>query len=109
MDDEAIIELYWHRAKQALSETRQKYGTYCSSIAMQILHSREDAEECVNDIDRELWQRDHPARPSPQLAAFHREHHEAPLSLNRPDYTHAQKRHGDIVAAIESYRPGGRV
>ena len=31
------------------TETDRKYGSYCRSISYNILGSREDAEECVND------------------------------------------------------------
>lgn len=49
MDDEKIIDLYWSRSELAIEETQKKYGRYCHCIAYQILHSDEDAKECVND------------------------------------------------------------
>ncbi|HNZ62972.1 MAG TPA: RNA polymerase subunit sigma-70, partial [Bacillota bacterium] len=49
MDDSDIVELFFDRSEQAISETGKKYGRYCYSIAYNILHNREDAEECVND------------------------------------------------------------
>ncbi len=49
MDDLDIIELYFARKKQAISETERKYGGYCHQISMNILSNMEDAEECVND------------------------------------------------------------
>ena len=33
MDDKAIIDLYWARSENAISETSSKYGGYCYSIA----------------------------------------------------------------------------
>ena len=33
MDDSRIIDLYWSRSECAISETDQKYGKYCYSIA----------------------------------------------------------------------------
>ena len=49
MDDELIVQLYWDRSENAISETDRKYGAYCNSIAYGILQSKEDAEESVND------------------------------------------------------------
>ena len=46
MDDEKIVQLYFDRDEQAIKETADKYGGYCSSIANNILGNREDAEEC---------------------------------------------------------------
>ena len=49
MEDHQIIELYWQKNADAISETASKYGAYCFTIADHILHSVEDSEECVND------------------------------------------------------------
>ena len=49
MDDHQIVELYWARSEKAISETENKYGRYCYSIAYHVLYNNEDSEECVND------------------------------------------------------------
>ena len=49
MKDHEIIELYWARNESAIAATAEKYGNYCHTIAYNILHSKEDAEECAND------------------------------------------------------------
>ena len=49
MNDKQILDLYWSRSEQAISETDKKYGNYCRYIAFQILHNNEDTEECVSD------------------------------------------------------------
>lgn len=49
MDDAEIVRLYWDRNEQALDATADKYGSYCTAIAKNILGNQEDAEECVND------------------------------------------------------------
>ena len=54
MDDTAIVDLYWQRSDEAISETDKKYGRYCHSIAYHICNDYEDTEECVNDITRNL-------------------------------------------------------
>ena len=55
MEDSAIIDLYWAREERALTETDEKYGGMCRSIAYNILQSREDTEECVNDTWFRAW------------------------------------------------------
>ena len=82
MEDKRIIDLYWQRDEQALTLTRRKYGAYCHAIAWQILHSREDADECENDTYLR-----------PYLGAITRR-----LSLDRWRELHSAKRGGGEVA-----------
>ena len=42
MTDTQIIDLYWARSEQAILATADAYGGYCSAIAWNILHSREE-------------------------------------------------------------------
>ena len=69
MDDKAILDLYWARSENAISETASKYGAYCYTIAYNILNSREDSEESVNDTYLAAWNSIPPRRPS-LLAVF---------------------------------------
>lgn len=69
MEDGKIVELYWARNEAAIAETQKRYGRYCHSIAYNVLHSDEDAEECVNDTYVRAWNAMPPQRPS-RLAAF---------------------------------------
>ena len=69
MEDNQIVELYWARSEKAISETADKYGRYCYSIAYNILHSNEDSEECVNDTYLNAWSAMPDQRPS-KLPAF---------------------------------------
>lgn len=63
MDDSEIIELYWNRSEIAIAATAEKYGSYCHTISYNILHSKEDAEECVNDAYWNAWKSIPPQRP----------------------------------------------
>ena len=63
MDDNSIIELYFARDEQAISETKNKYGRYCLKIAYNVLGNREDAEECENDTYLGVWNAIPPSRP----------------------------------------------
>ena len=64
MEDSRIVDLYWERSQQAIYETQRKYGSYCFSIANNILPFREDAEESVNDTYMAAWNTMPPNRPS---------------------------------------------
>ena len=55
MDDAGIVSLYWKRNEKAIAESSAKYGTYCHSIANNILKNHSDAEECVNDTWLRAW------------------------------------------------------
>ncbi len=55
MEDSAIVDLYWSRNPEAIRQTDAKYGSYCRSIARNILTDRRDAEECVNDTWLNAW------------------------------------------------------
>lgn len=69
MDDNAIIDLYWARDEQALTESDRKYGKLCRSVAYNILRDQEDTEECVNDTWLRAWNAMPPGRPG-VLSAF---------------------------------------
>ncbi|MBQ8408686.1 MAG: sigma-70 family RNA polymerase sigma factor [Clostridia bacterium] len=69
MDDNKIIELYFARDEQAISETKAKYGKYCLKIAYNVLGNYEDAEECENDTYLGVWNAIPPTRPQ-MFSAF---------------------------------------
>lgn len=69
MRDTEILDLYWERNEQAISETQKSYGNYCYSISYNILHTKEDSEECVNDTWLRAWNAIPPNRPG-RLALF---------------------------------------
>ena len=47
MQDEKIVELFWQRDEAALRETQNKYDSYLTKIAYNILFDREDCKESV--------------------------------------------------------------
>ena len=69
MDDRQIIQLYHERSETALSETAEKYGKYCHTIAYNILYNEEDTEECVNDTYLKAWESIPPQNPD-KLSVF---------------------------------------
>jgi RNA polymerase sigma-70 factor (ECF subfamily) len=64
MEDSVIIDLYWQRVERAIEATAAKYGTFLTTISRNILHSADDAEECVNDTYLRAWNAIPPQRPS---------------------------------------------
>ena len=92
MEDKQIIDLYFSRDEQAISETSKKYSSFCHTIAYRILQSLPDAEECVSDTWLRAWNAMPPQKPNVLrqfLAKITRN-----LSLDRWRATQAQKRGG---------------
>ena len=100
MEDEKIVDLYWQRSPAAIEETDKKYGGYCETIAYNILHSREDAEECLDDTYMAAWNAmpvNRPQRLSPFLAAISRN-----IALKRArDRSRAKRGGGELRLCIE--------
>lgn len=63
MDDEKIISLFFERDETAIRELGGKYGGLCREISYNILKSRQDTEECVNDAYLKLWSVIPPTHP----------------------------------------------
>ncbi len=68
MEDERIIELFFARSEQALSEVDKKYGKLLFNISNGILNDCSDAEECVNDTYLGVWKKIPPEKPDPLQA-----------------------------------------
>lgn len=98
MNDNEIVALYWQRNEDAIRESETKYGSYCMTVSMNILSSRPDAEECVNDTWLRAWDAMPPARPSVLrtfLGKITRH-----LSIDRYRYLHASARNRDLEIAM---------
>lgn len=98
MKDNDIIQLYWDRNDRAIRETADKYGNYCTAIAKNILGSKEDAKECVNDAYLHAWNA-MPEHWPGQLAAFLGKLTRN-VAFNRYKNEHAKKRGGGEVALV---------
>lgn len=98
MEDTEILKLYLRRDESAIAETAAKYGNYCFAIADRILHSHEDAQECVNDAYLNAWNSIPPHQPvflGGYLGKLTRN-----LSLNRWRERHSQKRGGGEIPLV---------
>lgn len=63
-DDDQIVNMYWERNEYAVTATKARYEHYLMKIAMNILYSREDSEEKVNDTYFRAWNAMPPERPA---------------------------------------------
>lgn len=98
LDDSEIIGMLFDRDESALTALSRKYGSYCTSIANNILRNREDSEECVNDTYMKTWESIPPEKPkflSAFLAKITRN-----LAIDRYRRDHSQKRGGDDMELI---------
>lgn len=102
MEDRQIVELFWSRSEAAITETDRKYGALCRQVAMNILHSAEDAEECVNDAYLGVWNAIPPQRPAvfpAFLCRFARN-----LALKQYERANAAKRGGSHPLPLEELK-----
>ena len=98
MDDNRIVALYWERSENAIRQTEEAYGRYCTAIAKNVLGNGQDAEECVNDAYLRLWNAIPPERPASlrtYLAAVVRR-----LAIDRRRANCSAKRGGGQYTAV---------
>ena len=98
MEDADIIALYFARDEAAIDETSRKYGSYCRTIADNILQNPEDAEECFNDALMRTWNAIPPQKPARLrlfLAKITRN-----LAFDRYAQNHTAKRGGGTICAV---------
>ena len=68
IDDEKIIEMFFERSEQGIRELDIKYGKICHNLSYNIVNSRQDTEECVNDAYLGAWNAIPPVHPNPLLS-----------------------------------------
>ena len=105
LEDRAIIELYFARSQDAIAQTQMKFGRYLMKIAMNILSSLPDSEECVNDTYLRAWNAIPPQRPnllSTFLGRITRN-----LSIDRLRKARAAKRSSKVQS--EEMTAGGQI
>ncbi len=96
--DAEILDLYFTRDERAIKESDRRYGVACMGLSMNILNSRPDAEECVNDTYLKAWNTIPPTRPQSLRGYLLRivRH----LSLNRLRDLTAAKRSRDLTVQL---------
>lgn len=96
MEDREIVALFWDRDGGAIPAAQGKYGTRLLRLTEQLLHSRQDAEECLNDAWLKAWNAIPPERPDNLMAYLARICRN--LALDRLDRRNAQKRQAEVLA-----------
>ena len=69
LKDHEIIDLFFERSEQAITELVDKYGRTIRNVAWNILNNPQDVEECTNDTYLQVWNRIPPTRPD-SLGAY---------------------------------------
>jgi len=100
MNDVEIIDLFWKRSETAITELSKKYDRLARSVAMNILHSREDTEECMNDSYFGMWNTLPPERPQILSAFFTSVTRN--IALKKVRYNTASKRHA-IMEELDDF------
>ena len=98
MDDAELIAGLADRDDGALAALHRRYGGYCYAVAYNILGSREDAEEAVNDAMRAAWDAVPAAKPASLRAYLGKLTRN--IALKRVRFDSAQKRGGGETAAV---------
>jgi RNA polymerase sigma-70 factor (ECF subfamily) len=109
MEDATIIDLYFQRNQQAITETAAKYGGYCSVVASNLLSCPEDTEEIVNDTWLAAWNDIPPSQPNCLRAYLGRLTRN--LAVSRFRLFHTKKRYAGmeaLLSELEDVVPGGK-
>lgn len=99
MEDSRIIELFWKRSEQGITELSNKYGSMCEAMAVNVIGNHEDAVECVNDAYMAVWKSIPPTKPE-SLVAFVLKIVRN-ISINRVEYNKAEKRKGNYQECLD--------
>lgn len=99
MKDHEIIDLFFERSEQAITELILKYGAAIKKVASNILKNAQDAEECANDTYLQVWNLIPPQRPK-YLGAYSCRIARN-ICLNRYDANTAEKRNSYYDAALD--------
>lgn len=98
LEDAGIINLYLQRDEAAIKETDNKYGAYCTAIALDLLRINEDAQECVNDTYMSAWEQIPPRIPECLRAFLGRITRN--IAIGRYRKMHAKKRYNGFEVAL---------
>ena len=99
MNDEQIIQLFFTRNEDAIRQTDDRYGAKLTRLSENIVGSREDAQECVNDTYFKAWDTIPPTKPVhffAYLAKICRH-----FAFDRLDWNNAAKRKAEVVTLTQ--------
>jgi len=98
MEDAQIIGLYLSRSEDAIAATAKKYGPYLNQIAYNILRSREDTEEILEDTYFAAWNAIPPEIP--RVLKHYLSRIVRNLSFSRLDYLTAKCRDSHMILLL---------
>jgi RNA polymerase sigma-70 factor (ECF subfamily) len=93
--DREIVRLFTERDQKAIELVSDRYGSYLLSVCENVLGSREDSEECLNDAYMRAWNSIPPNRPDNLKAYMARLARAA--AIDRYRYLKRDKRGGTEV------------
>lgn len=100
MNDQAIVQKYWDRNEDAISDSKKQYEDYCLYIANNVLHDRQDAEECLNDALLAAWKSIPPQKPENLKTYLGKLIHE--IAIDRWRKNNRQKRiRSELVQSLD--------
>ena len=99
MEDRRIIALLFARAERAIEELANQYGKRLRRLALNILGSSRDAEECENDTYMAVWNTVPPKRPDPLSGYVYGIGRN--IALDRYRYLTAEKRDGRYDVSMD--------
>lgn len=108
MEDTKLLQLLNTRNDSAITALARRFGERLFRTAYNILGSREDAEEAVNDTYLALWDAIPPEQPNPLAGYVHRTGRN--IALKKLRFLSAQKRSSGYDVPLEelsSILPGG--
>ena len=106
LEDSQIIDLFFERSEQAIYELDRKYGAVIRKTTTNLLRSREDAEECINDTYLGVWNSIPPHRPNPMIAYVCRIARNLAVSRIRSEAAAKRSRGFDLVLGeLEEFLP----
>lgn len=99
MEDMKIIELFFKRNPDAISETDRSYGRKLHTLANNILRCHEDAEESVSDTYLKAWDTIPPKKPSHLFAYLAKicRH----FALGKLDWKNAARRKAEVISLTQ--------
>jgi RNA polymerase sigma-70 factor (ECF subfamily) len=99
MDDRALMQMLFDRVEAVFEALADRFGLRLNRIALNILESPEDAEECVNDTYLAIWNAIPPSKPDPLAPYVYRTGKN--IALNRLRARNTQKRGGYVLSLEE--------
>ncbi|MCH5196898.1 MAG: sigma-70 family RNA polymerase sigma factor [Oscillospiraceae bacterium] len=105
MEDIMMTELLYNHDEKGLAELKAKYSRLLMKIALGILKSPEDAEECVNDALYDVWNSIPPAKPEkllPYICRITRR-----KAIDRLRYNKAAIRNTELLSELDECIPSG--